>query len=323
MKKIVTIAVLAIALIAVAVWLKRPHSDSADIPLRVVYKSNANYLVYFVAREKGFLRSAGFVVSEEEVESTNLMIQALAIDQADFNPSTSVPALYAAEQNTPGTFKFIYITLMEKGKTNDGIIVRRDSSLTSITDLKGKIVASPPGATSLVLLKLIFRSVGLEIDRDLAVREMDPRTQLQALAARQVDAVFAIEPTITLGEEKGISRLLEAESMETHIMNPIPIAGGVIAAKFVGDNPDAVVKLTAAMERAIDFIRANEAESRQIMARAIQMPQGTAARLGVNTYWKLSEVNRNYVQQLADIFTQNGALTRRVDTTEMYANPGR
>src|SRR6185503_13270392 len=150
------------------------------------------------------------------------MIQALSANQADFNPSTSVPALYAAEQNSPGTFKFLFITLMEKGRTNDGIIVRKDSVIKSINELKGKKIACPPGATSVVLLKLIFADVGIDIQRDINIQELEPKDQLQALAANQVDAVFAIEPVITLGEEKGISRFLEKESMENHIMNPIP-----------------------------------------------------------------------------------------------------
>lgn len=314
-----SILILAALVIAASVWRIQPsHPPAEHFPLRVVFKSNANYLVYFVARAQGFLKDAGFDVIEQELDSTNLMIQALSAAQADFNPSTSVPALYAAEQNSPGTFKFIYITLMEKGRTNDGIIVQKGSSVTSLRDLRGRRIASPPGATSLILLKLIFLDAGLDSDRDVSIQEMDPRTQLQALAAGQVDAVFAIEPTITLGAEKGISRLLEAESMETHIMNPIPIAGGVVTTKFAHNHPAQVLRLMEAMDRSIDFVRSNEGESRRILARAIQMPEGTAAHLGINTYWKLGEVNRDYVQKLADLFTQHGALRQRVDTLSMY-----
>lgn len=317
---IILVALVLLSAVAVVIFWKRPPSVS-DSTVRVVFKNNANYLIYFVARDKGFLKDAGITVQETELESTNLMIQALGSDQADFNPSTSVPALYSAEQNAPGTFKFLFITLMEKGKTNDAIIVKKNSTLKSLEDLKGKKIACPPGATSVILLKLIFADKGLDIEKDLTVQELEPRDQLQALAAGEVDAVFAIEPTITLGDEKGISRILESESMENHIMNPLPIAGGVVTDKFNKSHPDDVRRLQQAMERAIDFIRQHEDESRLIMAKAINMPDGTSKRLGINTYWKLGEVNKDFVQKLADTFTEKGALKKTVDTKMMYVMP--
>jgi NitT/TauT family transport system substrate-binding protein len=310
-----------LALIVIA-WLipacQSCSKPKEDMSVRVVFKSNANYLIYFVAREKGFLKEAGLTVQETELESTNLMVQALSSGQADFNPSTSVPTLYAAEQNAPGTFKFLFITLMEKGGTNDAIIVRRGAPFKSLSDLNGKKVACPPGATSIVLLKLIFADVGLDSQKQISVQELDPRDQLQALADNQVDAVFAIEPTITLGEEKNISQLLEAEPMEKHIMNPIPIAGGVVTAEFARVRPQAVQKLQEAMDRSIDFIRQHQDESRSIMAKAIGMPEGTAKHLGINTYWKNGEVNKDVVQRLADLFAEHGALQKTVDTKTMY-----
>jgi len=318
-KRIAIIIVGVVVLVAVAylAFFRKPTPQD-DLSVRVVFKSNANYLVYYVAKEKGFLREAGLKVQETELESTNLMIQALSANQADFNPSTSVPALYAAEQNSPGTFKFLFITLMEKGRTNDAIIVKRDSQFKSLRELMGKKVACPPGLTSVVLLKLIFADIGIDTQKDITVQELDPKDELQALSTGQVDAVFAIEPVITLGEEKGISRVLEKESMENHIMNPIPIAGGVVTAKFAQSHPETLRRLQEAMEKTIDFIRQHEDESRSIMAKAIKMPEGTAKHLGINTYWKNSEVNRDFVQKLADLFLQHGALQKPVDTKAMY-----
>lgn len=294
-----------------------------DFSVQVVFKSNANYLIYFIAREKGFLADAGLKVRETEMESTNLMIQALSGGKADFNPAASVPALYSAEQNAPGTFKFLYVTLSEKGRTNDAFIVKKDSTFKSLKDLKGQRVATPPGASSIIIMKLIFADIGIDTGRDIVIQELEPRDQLQALAAGQADAVFAFEPLITLGEEKGISRILEAESMENHIINPIPIAGGVITERFAQSHAETVRRLHQALERSIDFIREHENESRSILARVIEMPEGTAKRLGINTYWKNSEANKDFVQKLADLFLQNGALQKPVDTRTMYIGPSK
>src|SRR5437870_13843257 len=112
-KRIAIIAIGVVILVAVAYFaFFRKAAPQDDLSVRVVFKGNANYLIYYVARDKGFLKDAGLKIQETELESTNLMIQALSANQADFNPSTSVPALYAAEQNAPDTFKFLFITLM-------------------------------------------------------------------------------------------------------------------------------------------------------------------------------------------------------------------
>jgi len=314
-------ALIALALLACGIFFAiQNHSTppSNRLPIRVVFKANANYLIYFVAREKGFLSDAGLAVEEIEMESSNLMIQALASGQADFNPSTSVPVLYAAEQSAPGTFQFLFITLMEKGRANDAIIVKKGSAIKSLADLKGKRVGSPPGATSIILLKLIFDKVGLDVEKDLSIQELEPRVQLQALAADQIDALLAIEPIITMGQEKGISQVLESEPIENNIMNPIPIAGGVVTARFAKANPAVVKRLQKAMEQSIDYIRSHEDESRMTMAKAIGMSEQTANRLGINTYWKSQEVDKELVQKLADLFQERGALQSRVDTKKMY-----
>jgi ABC-type nitrate/sulfonate/bicarbonate transport system substrate-binding protein len=109
--------------------------------------------------------------------------------------------------------------------------------------------------------------------------------------------------------------------MENHIMNPLPIAGGVVTEKFAQSHPETVKRLQQVMERSIDYIRQHEDESRSILARGINMPEGTAKRLGINTYWKSSEVNKDFVQKLADLFLENGALQKPVNTKAMYIGP--
>jgi len=307
--------IFALIVVAVALVL-RPRSGKAK-GLRVLYKPNANYLLYFVARDKGFFAAEGLDVKGIEMESTNLMVQALASGQAEFNPSNSVPALYAAEQNSAGTFKFLYITLMAKGRSNNAIIVAKDSPIVRLQDLKGKTVGTPPGITSVVMAQLIFKGA-LGSWEGILFKELETRGLLQALAANQLDAIFAIEPLITMGKEKGIAKTLVIDAMETYVMDPIPIAGGVISSDLAKANPDMAKRIQRAMEKAIDYTRANESECRKILAKAIGIEEGTANSLGVNTYWKLSEVEPEKVQRLADMLLENGALEKKVDTSCMY-----
>ena len=313
---LLTLCVGVLALIIAVLLFSLSHPETSDT-LRVVYKPNANYLIYFVARDKGYFADEGLNVIGTEMESTNLMVQALISGQADFNPSNSVPALYAAEQNAPGTFKFLYVTLMAKGRSNNGIIIQKNSPITALSNLIGKTVGTPPGITSVVMAQLIFKGA-LGSWNGITFKELEQRGLLQALAANQLDAVFAIEPLITIGEEKGITKTLVVDAMETYVMDPIPIAGGVVSSDFVKANPDVVKRIQRAMEMAIDFTRENEHESRQILARAIGMEKSTANSLGVNTYWKLLEVEPDKVQRFADMLLENGALEKKVDTSRMY-----
>ena len=316
---VVTLVAATLCVAAFLAW--QAQGRQAPNVVRVVFRRNANYLVYFVARDRGLFSKHGILIQESELESSNLMVQALASRQADFIPSSSVPGLYSAEANSPGTFRFLYMMLMEKGQGNDAIIVRRDAPYQSLGDLRGLRIGTQPGATSLILLRLIFESAGLQLDSTVFAQEMEPRTLLQALEARRIQAVFAIEPLITQGLEAGISRVLEAEPIENRIMNPIPIAGGVVTAELAREHLSTVNRLSGAMNEAIDYVRANPDDARAIMAAAIGMPAGTAARLGINSYWKLQEVQPQRVQELADLFVRYGALVRPINTSLMLLRP--
>lgn len=302
--------------IAVALYFLFFYGEKKPVHVRLVYKKNANYLIYFVAEEKGFFKEKGLQIDPQIVESTNLMVQALGTGQADFNPSNSVPALYAAELASPGTFKILYYMLMAKGHSNDAILVKKGSSITSISELKGKKIGGPPGLATVVLLKLILKNF-MNPDEDIEIVELEPQLQLQALGSNQVDALFGIEPITTFGIEKGIAQILAKEPMEEYIMNPLPIAAGVVSKSFQENYPKELEKLINAMNKAIDFTRANEAESRKILAKYIGMSEQTANNLGITTFWKSNEVDTSFAQKLANIFLEERVLDKKLETAEL------
>jgi len=310
----IVLLLITIAILIVLILTQTKHEQAATV--RLVYKQNSNYLIYFVAEEKGYFNEAGIHIDPKIIESSNLMVQALGTGQADFNPSNSVPSLYSAELASPGTFKILYFMLMTKGRSNDAVLVSKDSPYKSLSDLKGKKIGGPPGIATVILLKLILRNF-LDPEKDIQIIELEPQLQLQALQAKQIDAVFGLEPIITFGREKGITRVLVNEPMEQFIMNPLPIACGVVSSSFAESNPELITRLNKAMGKAIDFIRSNNSESRKILAKYIGLKQSTADNLGITAYWKHNEIDTTYVQKLANIFLQERVLDKPLQTSSL------
>ena len=285
--------------------------------VKMSYKKNTNAHSVFVAMDQGYFKAEGLDVEWVEFQSTNIIIQALVAGQIDATPLSSVPTIYGVEQNSPGTIQIYLVGLMATGRFSDAIIVGKDSTFSSLSDLKGKKVGVFPGSASQVLLKRILKNF-FEPENNVTMVEMEPKILLQALGSGQVDAVLSFEPLTTIALEKGIAKVLIQEPVEKYVMDPMPFALGVMTTKFINKHPKTAKKIINAMYKTVDFMRENPEETMRITARALEMSEERALKLKPFLYWKLDEVDKKVVQDFAELLYQGGDLKEKVDTTQMY-----
>lgn len=88
------------------------------------------------------------------------------------------------------------------------LVVRKDSTITSFEDLRGKVVAIPGRFSNQnLLLRKMMKERGLPFDF-LEVREVPPPEHAAALASKSVDAFIVGEPFPGKAEMDGIGRVL-------------------------------------------------------------------------------------------------------------------
>ena len=97
---------------------------------------------------------------------------------------------------------------------------------------------------------------------------------------------------------------------------------GLISTTFVKENPEAARRFIAAMYDAVDFMRSNEKQTREIIAAETKLDAAVADRMDLIGYWKLEETDFDVVQQYLDFLADAGILDQKADAKGLYISPG-
>lgn len=276
-------------------------------------------LPFFVAIEKGYFKEQGLQVDDIRCGNSTEALNALLADKVDIIAPISFSALLAAEIKSPGEVK-----LFLPGGESDKIIgsyllVRKDSILTSIEQLKGKKIGTYTGATQLLYLNLFLKEIGIDPEKDVEIIQVGPALQAQALDAGQFDALFTIEPYSTIALEKGIAKALIENPRVKHIVNPFISGSAAVSSRFLKENPEVLKKIYKAVAKALDFIRESEEEARNILPKYTPLEISIAQKAGLLEWYKVDEpINMNAIQQISDLLYENGILSARVLIKDMF-----
>jgi ABC-type nitrate/sulfonate/bicarbonate transport system substrate-binding protein len=171
-----------------------------------------------------------------------------------------------------------------------------------------------------VFLKLILNRF-FDANKEVQIIELKPQLQPQALESGQIDALFCLEPTGTLLEARGIGRAISINPLYEYIQQPFPTAAGIVSTSLAREHPEIISKIRAALRAAHDYIKTNPSEAALAVPKYAPIDADLAPRISVYDYWDIDAIDRNSVQQLADLYSKNGVLTKQVNTTALYATP--
>jgi NitT/TauT family transport system substrate-binding protein len=309
------------ALIAMAILLLGATSVvfAAEEVVKVGYLRIVMSLPTFVAQEKGFFSEEGLKVELLPFDSGTAIIDALMAGRIDCIGCTGTMGFWFAAQTAPNRFKIflLYGTKSNKEDHSFSVVVKKDSSIKDLQDLQGKKIGTYPGATSVALTKAVIRT---QIDLGSTLfTEIPPPNMIPALAAGQIDAFFAPEPSGMIAVARGVGRyLVKSPLILLKLKRGFPGAAFAFSAKFLQQRPEEAAKLRACLEKAVDYIRANEKEVRPYLVKYTGLPEPIAMSIGFDKWIKLDELDKQAGQDLFDLLYKEGAYKERVDTTELY-----
>jgi len=284
------------------------------------YQPFGSNLPFFVAAEKGFFKQHNIEVEPVKIISANDAANAVVQGSIVGNATVPLNVLLNIEENQPGLMKIFMVKATSKERWSDYLLVKKGSPIRSIADLKGKKVGGYPGSAQQILIRLILRQ--FMDDKDILTVEMPPSTQLQGLDAGQIDALLTYDDLAITALENGIAQVLEEDPICKHVVNPMYAFPYVLSSKFVKDNPTAAKEIRDAMYQAADFIKTNEPEARQIMAKWVGTKKEIADKVNLWDQPKAEQIDRAALQKLADIFFDAGVTKKRIDTSHLYLTDG-
>lgn len=290
------------------------------------YQRIATGLPFFVALERGFFQDKGLEVEPIIFGSSNLLFEAAASGKIDATSDGGTFTFLSLEAAEPGLVKMYKMALVgtdvwqgEFGRYGaESIVVKKDSEIKSISDLKGKVVGIFPGIAIRTNLKLILAEFDLDIDKDLEAIELPPPLQLEALSAGRVDALYALDPVPVLAKAKGIGKSIADNLVVEYVMDPVSIGCGAFSTRFLKKRPAAARKFQQAMNRAVEWIYDNPQEALKIFPKYVPIDEEIVLK-NRNANWRieLGEEDVMLLQENIDFWVKQGVLSTRLEAADL------
>ena len=285
--------------------------------LRIGYLPLAAELPLFVAIEEGYFKRAGLQVELIRFASSNEIGNAATADQIDVLAGCASSVVFDIG-HVSGKKHLLFVTNPYSNTPNhitDHLIVRKDSGISTLSDLKSKRIASFPGSVNRIFTSIILEKHGLARGSYTYI-ELLPKDWQQSLASGAIDAVSAVEPYATqiIKDGTGVSIF---PGFYAELMPDVPLAGHWIAADFYSRVDKAqLAAFISAYDQAIQFCREHETEAKKYLVRYANVREDIVANVNLNQWKRLSEIDSVQIQAFIDLLSDNKSLQSRVNFSD-------
>jgi NitT/TauT family transport system substrate-binding protein len=225
----------------------------ADNAIRILSPTWSGYAPVFVALEKGYFKALGIDVSMKfEDERANVMA---AMARGDIEMDMRTVGEYQGkprDAKTPG----VIIGTIDQSLGGDGVISSGD--ITSVEQLKGKVVASEPNIPGRLLLQMELKKKGLTLG-DMEVKQIATADTVAIFTDPSVAAVVSYQPYLSQAIEKAPQRkpkLLISSSTYPGIIVDVLI----VRQEDLKANPEKYKKFMIGVFKAVEYFKANKAD---------------------------------------------------------------
>ncbi|MCD5972609.1 sulfonate ABC transporter substrate-binding protein [Pseudomonas quasicaspiana] len=299
-------------LFAGLIGLASAQSALAEDPqtLRVGYQKGSIALV--IAKEKGLLekRFTDTKVQWIEFPAGPQMLEALNVGALDLGSTGDIPPLFAQAAGAD----LVYVGAEPAKPAAETILVRKDSPLQNVADLKGKKVAFQKGSSSNNVLLRALNKAGLTF-KDIQPIYLTPADARAAFEQGSVDAWAIWDPYASLALIEGHSRLL-ADGTGLGLSGPIYSA----RRDYATQHPDFVHAVLDELTAAEALTRSQRQQSIDILTSSMGLPEQVITRyLDNRPPSPILPVDANIIaaqQATADLFFQNKLLPKKIDVQE-------
>jgi len=237
-----------------------------EIKLDYAYYSPESLVIKKFGWLESEFKADGIPIKWVLSQGSNRALEYLNSGSSDFASTSGISAVVSRANGQP--VKTVYIFNTQEAST---LLVRKDSPVTSVTQLKGKKVAATKGTDPFFFLLRTLHAHGLS-KKDIEIVHLQHPDGRVALEQGQVDAWAGLDPFIAATE-------LEAGS-KTIYRNPDFSSYGFLNTtdQFIAKYPDHLQRVINIYERARRWILANQTEAIAIVAEESKQSKEIIAR---------------------------------------------
>ena len=282
--------------------------------LRVGILPFGNCVSIYFAKERGYFTALGLDVSLVYQDAGVQLLPAMEAGKIDMAYVSALPLLTANSQG----FDFVIIagmSLTQGAKT--GAILTLRSGPTKLTELTGKSVGfGPLGSYTDLFGRAALEKAGVDL-RTVKVLTGPYAVLPDQLREGQVAAIFTHDPGLSVALSRG-ARVI-ATPYEDVSGGSTAFAQVASTRRFARANPKTIEAFVSGLERAMNFLNANETEWRAAIGRFLKLSPEVLAVVQRENYQIAVPVDR--LRQIADLATKYGYAQKKVERVENMVWP--
>ena len=216
-----------------------------DDTVKIGYLPSDHDAALFVADAQGKYAEKNITTELVQFNNGGDLMTAMASGEVDVGYVGIAPVLSSVAKGVP-------VKVISSAQTDgSGIVVTKESGITSAADLKGKSIATPGEASiQYVLLTYYLKENNLSTD-DLNISAMKVPSMNDALKTKQIDGIITFQPYVSIAANNSDNVVLEdsADILPNH-----PCCVVVASDDFIKNHEDTVKDIIAIHKEATDFI---------------------------------------------------------------------
>ena len=281
------------------------------IDVKIGYLPTDHDAALFVANATGMYKDAGMNVELYEYNNGGDLMSAMVSGDLDVGYVGITPVINSMSKGVP--IKIV------AGVQNEGSgLLSHSSSIKSITDLKGKTVATP-GEASIqnVLLKYELKKNGLSTS-DIESPSMKVPSMNDALRTKSIDAMLTYEPYVTISKEVNNETLVKSSG---DILPDHPCCVVVMNEKFLSGHSDKAQKILDVHKKATEKVKENPEGMVQYLPPHI-VPNSEIEKESLTHIKWISDLNDTYkknVNNFLKIEEDLGIVNETVPQEKLFA----
>ncbi|MDR3062912.1 MAG: ABC transporter substrate-binding protein [Methanobrevibacter sp.] len=308
-KYIALIAVVVIIIVATGAYIGF-GSSSDDGTINIGYLPSDHDASALIAEAQGKYEKEGLKVELKQFNNGGDLMAAMASGDIDVGFVGITPVLSSISKNVPVK---VVSSVQNEGS---GIVVPNSSNVKSVSDLKGKQVATP-GVSSIqyMLLMYALKNAGISID-DVKVSDMKVAQLVDAIRTNKLDAIVAYEPYVTQPVEEGIG----VEIASSHDILPgHPCCVIVAREDFIKDHVDALKKILNIHKETTDEINANPEKAAESLPKDLfNVDVEKVAMKNVQFTSGLDDSYKDSVMKFQDIEVELGLIKTALTKEQIF-----
>ena len=241
--------------------------DGAAKVVNIAIQPSAAFIPLYIARENGWIEEAlkdkGVEVNWNDFESGPPMNESLAAGSSDIGVVGDVPVVSAI---AAGQDNEIVMTTCDAPESYE-FLVRPDSDVKSIADLKGKVIGTTIGSTGHNLVKKLCDTAGMDVNKDVELMNLSTGDAEATLTNGDVDAVAFWEPTPTRMVANGTGKII-ADGTDCGLLG---VNNMVARKEFAQANPEVMSVIIEQYARGVAALKDLDDETKAKVAADLSL----------------------------------------------------